>query len=171
MRSTRTSPLTRFDLGTYGPVHLESSWTLRETLVESADESGSLLNNSGLSILRPCRRVRGVPDSSQQERIALFMRCHHASLPGLAYDPLEPIATRGHCLANRRRRRKVSCMCQTGQPCHRSNGQRSRSSSFSSSATVDFVGYDGKVASGMTDPTIDPRIVAIDVDLRIPPPR
>ena len=52
------------------------------TLVESADASGSRLKISGASILRPWRRVKGRPESSQQTRIAPLIRSHHSGVPG-----------------------------------------------------------------------------------------
>jgi len=102
MRSRRVMARVAFVRGANVPLPLQSRFTFRATIAESADDSGMCSSIAGANIRSPCSFTVGRPLPPHSSRMICTIRSHHKRVQVLRYGPLDPSAIReysGHIIA------------------------------------------------------------------------
>jgi len=94
MRSRRVMARAAFVRGAKVPLHLESRFTFRATIAESADDNAMCSIIAGANMRRPCSLTVGAPPSPHSVFMTCCIRSHHRSVQVLRYGPLDPSAIR-----------------------------------------------------------------------------
>src|SRR5215469_12740592 len=101
MRSRRVMARPAFVRGAKVPLHLESRFTFRATIAESADDSGMCSIIAGANIRSPCNLMIGRSQSPHSSVMIVAIRSHHRSVQVLRYGPVllmfESLLARDEC--------------------------------------------------------------------------